>query len=268
MSFGPHGSPRAVVLSFDNLGEASDLERGTIGAQPPLGRDPSVTVVLPKLLDELDALELVATFFIEALNCELYPHALREIAARGHELGVHGWRHETWAQLPRERERELLQRAGDAFRGLGLAAHAFRPPGGEPTARTDALLRELGYRWWSPVGETVTYDDGLSLIPFDWDLVDAYHLMERFAEVRARRGAQRATQDATAVAQLMLSSLAGARGLQTVILHPFLMLDEAWWEGARRVLATIAELGRTGQAWTVPGREVAALLEDRAHGAG
>jgi hypothetical protein len=56
--FRPRRSPRAIVVSFDNLGEASELKRGSWAAKAELGRDPSVTVALPSLLDELDALGL------------------------------------------------------------------------------------------------------------------------------------------------------------------------------------------------------------------
>ncbi|MBV9805251.1 MAG: hypothetical protein JO130_18785, partial [Solirubrobacterales bacterium] len=44
----PDRLPNALVLTFDNLGEASALARGE---QPPApGRDPSVTRALPWLL--------------------------------------------------------------------------------------------------------------------------------------------------------------------------------------------------------------------------
>ena len=181
-------SDRAVLLTFDNLGEASELERGTWAPDEPLGRHPSVTEALPRLLDELGAYRLRSTFFVEAINCELYPEALREIAARGHELGVHGWRHEAWGELAPTRERELLVRASGAFRELGLAPRGFRPPGGAATAQTAGLLRELGYAWWSPAVDAVADVPGLRDVPFHWELVDAYHLMESFAQRRAARG--------------------------------------------------------------------------------
>jgi peptidoglycan/xylan/chitin deacetylase (PgdA/CDA1 family) len=256
--FGPEHRSRAIVLSFDNLGEASELERGS---SDTCGPHPSVTVAVPRLLDELDALGLVATFFIEGLNCETYPQALSEIAARGHELGVHGWRHEPWARLEPARERELLVRTDQAFSSLGLQTPAFRPLGGQPTASTETLLRELGYRWWSPLGDTVVRRDGLAVIPFDWELVDAYHLMEHFGNLRVRRGGSHEPLGQQLVAERLCSELAHETGVQTVILHPFLMLDDSWWEGARQVLGLIAELGHKGRAWTVPGGELAAWLE-------
>ena len=197
MSGDRSGEPAAaVVLTFDNLGEASALQRGTWDPHTPLGRDPSVTRALPWLLDALDNSGLRATFFVEAVNCELNPEALRTISARGHELGVHGWAHEVWGALDADTERELLERATRGVRGTRTSARGFRPPGGELTARTPALLRELGFQWCSPAqdgwagsGGSDLISDGLALVPFRWELVDAYHLMERFA--RSARASRR-----------------------------------------------------------------------------
>ena len=184
--FGPDHLASALVLTFDNLGEASALERGE---QPlPTRRDPSVSRALPWLLDELDRLGLKATFFVEAINCELYPEAVAGIAARGHELGHHGWSHEQWSALAPGNEREALTRGLGAFEALGLRPRGFRPPGGELTEATPALLRELGFEWCSPAGDEARVDGGLAYLPFDWELVDAYHLMDSFASLRAARG--------------------------------------------------------------------------------
>lgn len=246
-----------ILLSFDNLGEASELERETWDGRTPLGRHPSVTVALPRLLDELDAIGLTATFFVEAINCELNPDAIRELAARGHELGAHGWRHEQWESLTPERERELLQRAAAAFAALGVEARAFRPPGGGLTAQTPALLREFGYRWCSPAIEAVPAGDShVRWAPFDWELVDAYHLMQRFAALRERRGDPAQPLDADTTAARLTAALRGdvhhaggdgdaaAGRANVVILHPFLMLDDAWWNGARQTLLLIKQLTR------------------------
>ncbi len=199
----PGPPAEAIVLTFDNLGEASALQRGTWDPQTPLGRDPSVTQALPWLLDALDDSRLRATFFVEAVNCELNPEALAEIAGRGHELGAHGWQHEQWDELGAGEERELLERATRAFAALGLSPRGFRPPGGELTARTPALLRRLGFTWcsaaqdgWVGSGGRDLISDGLATIPFAWDLVDAYLLMERFAPLRTSRGHSAALRSA------------------------------------------------------------------------
>jgi peptidoglycan/xylan/chitin deacetylase (PgdA/CDA1 family) len=248
--FGPELLPSAVVLTFDNLGEASALERGEQPAATQ--RDPSVTRALPWLLDELERHRLTATFFVEAINCELYPAAVREIGARGHELGHHGWSHEQWLALSPKDERDALTRGVEAFARLGLRVRGFRPPGGELTASSPALLRELGFDWCSPEGETAVVDHGLAFVPFGWELVDAYHLLDSFGALRAGRGDPEAPSPPPEVADRIERSL--GTGRQTLILHPFLMLDAAWAAEVTRILGTLAALAERQRTWVVPGR--------------
>jgi len=250
--FGREPMTSALVLTFDNLGEASALERGELPAGTRLGRHPSVTRALPWLLDQLDRHGLIATFFIEAINCELYPDAVREIVAGGHEIGHHGWAHETWRELTPEREREALACGLDAFEALGVRPLGFRPPGGELTSASPALLREHGFDWCSPVGGAPGLRDGLAYVPFDWELVDAYHLMESFGPLRAERGDPVAPRTPAELADWMAHRIA-AGGTQTLIMHPFLMLDKAWSEGVVAVLAAVAELAQDGLTSVVPG---------------
>jgi peptidoglycan/xylan/chitin deacetylase (PgdA/CDA1 family) len=238
------------VLPIDNLGEASALERGE--QEVPTGRDPSVTRALPRLLDELDRHGLTATFFVEAINCELYPEAVAGVAARGHELGHHGWSHEEWSGLAPAEEREALARGLNAFEALGLRPRGFRPPGGELTPSSPALLREYGFEWCSPSGREARIEDGLIYVPFDWELVDAYHLMDSFGALRASRGDPEKRRSPAELADWLTHRLA-AGGRQTLVLHPFLMLDEAWARGVAELLSSLAELARDGLTSVVPG---------------
>jgi peptidoglycan/xylan/chitin deacetylase (PgdA/CDA1 family) len=247
---GPQRLSNALVLTFDNLGEAAALARGERPVAP--GRDPSVTRALPWLLDQLDRHGLLATFFIEAINCELYPDAVQEIAAGGHELAHHGWTHETWRELSPQEERDTLARGLDAFAKLGLRPVGFRPPGGELTEHTPALLREHGFEWCSPAGRAYEVRDGLAYVPFDWELVDAYHLMDSFGALRASRGDPEAPRAPAELADWLAHRVASG-GLQTLILHPFLMLDDAWSAGVSAVLSALAELTRDGLTAVVPG---------------
>lgn len=261
--FAGSGNRGALVLTFDNLGEASELERGTWPAGAQLGSHPSVTVALPRLLDELDAHELSATFFVEAINCELYPDALREIARRGHELGMHGWRHEAWAELSAGEEAEALARGLQAFATLGIDVAGFRPPGGGLTPRSAALLRGAGLRWCSPAGGGLGLRDGLVYVPFEWQFVDAYHLMGRFSRRRVSRGEAAEALGPGVLAQRLtagLDALASGGGQQTLVLHPFLMVDESWSAGARQVLGRIRRLADAGRLWVVPGGRFADWL--------
>ena len=260
--FGPERLPSALVLTIDNLGEASALERGE--ALAPTRRDPSVTQALPWLLDELDRHGLTATFFVEAINCELYPDAVAGIAARGHELGHHGWSHEQWAQLAPDDEREALARGLRAYEALGVRPRGFRPPGGELTPNSPALLRDCGFDWCSPAGHQAAIEDGLTYVPFDWGLVDAYHLMDSFAALRASRGDPEAPTPPAALAAHLRETVLHSTGRQTLILHPFLMLDPAWAAGVSDVLETIAEQARAGRTWVVSGGTFAEWLRGAA----
>jgi peptidoglycan/xylan/chitin deacetylase (PgdA/CDA1 family) len=252
---------RAIVLTFDNLGEASALERGTWPDDEPIGRHPSVTVALPHLLEELAALSLRATFFVEAINCELNPEAVAAIAAAGHELGIHGWRHERWGDLDPGRERELLTRSRDAYARLGIAPVAFRPPGGDVHPDTARHVQEVGCRWLSPHGTRFGVDDdGLGWVPFQWELVDAYLRMDSFAQLRLAHGDPAAPLPAMTAGQRLAGGLTEARGPRTLVLHPFLLADEAWWQQGLRLLRWLARWRDAGEVAVVTGSELVAQL--------
>jgi peptidoglycan/xylan/chitin deacetylase (PgdA/CDA1 family) len=249
----------AILLSFDNLGEAAALERGT--AHGPTGDDPSVTVGLPRALEALAAFDLRATFFVEGLNAELYPQALRDIAAAGHEVGLHGWRHEVWDALSPDEEDELLGRGVGAFAGLGLEVAGFRPPGGGLGSRSLEALARHGLRWCSPAGERPGRAGGVACLPFHWPAVDAYHRLESFTDRRTSWGDRAAVASPREAADALIDALDARGDLLVLILHPFLMLSDSEAAEARRVLGHVADLVARGERWVAPGRELAPLVD-------
>src|SRR5207245_1097482 len=99
-----------------------------------------------RVLDLLDRRGLMGTFFVEGWNARKYAGLLREVAARGHEVGAHGWMHEHWDELPADEERELVARTtGTIGEVLGAPPKGWRSPGGLITPRTLGLLKEAGY---------------------------------------------------------------------------------------------------------------------------
>ena len=86
MSRWPDGRRAAVSLTFDNLGEAAEIELGLRGADEPRGGHWSVVCALPVVLEELAGVELPATFFVEGINAEIYPGG----AARDRRRGPRG----------------------------------------------------------------------------------------------------------------------------------------------------------------------------------
>src|SRR5215210_6182171 len=182
--WGPDARRAAVSVTFDNLGEAADLERGLWPEDEPLGRHFSVKRTLPRILNVLDEFEFRATFFVEGLNAELYPEALLEISARGHDLGYHGWRHEYWAGLSLSEEARLLERGVREMSNVGVRPRGFRPPGGRFNPASLSLLKSLGFTYCSPAGQGVGVLEGMVILPFDWRLVDAYYYLPRFGDLR------------------------------------------------------------------------------------
>ena len=240
-----------MSVTFDNLGEAAQLELGMWPTDVPVGQHFTVVDVLPRLLDLLAARKVQATFFLEGVNAEMYPQALHTIVSAGHEVAVHAWRHEEWAALDAEREAALLARATDAMRTIGIEPSGFRPPGGGLTERTLGLLGEHGYSYASPAGEAEGMLEGLAVLPFRWPLVDAYAYLPQFASLRERYGDGPDPHTPDRMREEMIAALrshAEQEGHLTLLFHPLSVAftGDPGWEALDSVLGELLRLAGTG----------------------
>jgi peptidoglycan/xylan/chitin deacetylase (PgdA/CDA1 family) len=136
---GPRDAPR-VALTFDD------------------GPSPEAT---PAVLDRLDDLSLVATFFPLASLAEQEPDLVAEVVRRGHAVGTHGYRHEHHlARTPRWVAADLAA-ADSVMAGLGLHPVWYRPSYGQATGSTLLAARRRGWRTvlWSAWGREWTTKD-------------------------------------------------------------------------------------------------------------
>ena len=163
--WGPDRKPAAVSFTFDNMSEAAELETGSWPADQRIGHHYSVRDVIPALLERLKG-TLTATFFIEGWNTEIYPEAIRAMAVAGHEIGLHGWRHEVWKTLDEPTQRSVFSRGLAAMRSLGIEPKGFRPPGGDSTPLLRELMRAQGMSYFSDVGFGASVDNRLVRLPF------------------------------------------------------------------------------------------------------
>ena len=139
------GRKGTFCLTVDNLGEALAVGRGRAARPDP--EDQSIRVGVPAFLDLFADLQLRSTFFVEGWNALHHANVIKRIAGAGHEIGLHGWLHEHWAEDLDDRTREQLLWDGTAaLRLAGLSPVAFRAPGGYRGNRTLETLGELGYR--------------------------------------------------------------------------------------------------------------------------
>ncbi|HSS04508.1 MAG TPA: polysaccharide deacetylase family protein [Solirubrobacterales bacterium] len=256
MAAWPRGARGALSLSFDNLGEAAEIELGALAADTPLGGHFTATRVLPTLLDALLGRDFAATFFIEGLNAELYPDALQKIAASGHEVAYHAWRHEQWGQLPAAEQAANLRRGVAAFRALDLAPAGMRPPGGALGPGGVAVLHEAGLRYCSPAGTGASAEGGVVLLPFQWRHVDASCVLPPLAAARQQMTGSPDPLDPGAFLAYLeaeIERLVREGGFATVVLHLF-MLD---WLGEKRLAKLLDAIATQQDLWVAPCAEIA-----------
>jgi peptidoglycan/xylan/chitin deacetylase (PgdA/CDA1 family) len=264
--WGPEARRAAVSVTFDNLEEAADLERGLWPEDEPLGRHFSVRRALPRILGLLEELGLRSTLYVEGLNAELYPEALLEIAASGHELGYHGWRHEYWPDLDPSNEARLLERGVRRMREIGVGPEGFRPPGGRLTRFSPTLLEDLGFTHCSPSGRGTGFLDNLVVLPFAWRVLDAYHYLPRFGGLREAFAGSNEPLSPARFRETLGSALRGIvheGGHLTLVFHPFLEDQEDRFEIMRGALEELRVLVEDHTVWCAPHRDVAAWARQR-----
>jgi len=136
---------------------ATPVSRGEYGANVGIGR----------VFDVLREHDVKATFFVPAHTAVSFPIQTRRILEEGHEIGVHGYCHETPVGYSREDEADLLDRSiarlrtvlGDDFMPIG-----YRSPAWDLSAYSVELLLERGF------------------------LYDSSMMADDFTPYRARRG--------------------------------------------------------------------------------
>jgi peptidoglycan/xylan/chitin deacetylase (PgdA/CDA1 family) len=258
----PARARAAASVTFDNLGEAAEQE---LGMPAPTGAHHSVTTALPIVLAELAEAGVRATFFVEGINAETYPDALRSIVDAGHECGYHAWRHEEWNRLTEAEEHENLTRGVAAMRGCGLEPAGFRPPGGLLGERTLGLLRAHGLSYCSPAGAGVGIDRTV-LLPFAWRNVDAYHLLPQFAALRSHVDGSSEPGGPERVAEALIAAIDDAiarRTHATLVLHTWLI--EAERDTVRAVLGQLQASAQAGNVWLARCDEVAQWIGQHAY---
>lgn len=263
----PGGARAALSLSFDNLGEAAELELGGAPADAPLGGHVTATRTVPSILEALAASSLPATFFVEGVNAEVYPELLGELSRRGNEVGYHAWRHEDWGGLSAADQAENLARGIAAFRELGLEIAGMRPPGGALGEGGLAVLREAGLSYCSPAGSGAGCDGGdLALLPFEWRHVDAVSVLPGLDPVRAEMTGSPGPLDPAAFLLNLgddLGRLCRDGGYAAIVLHPA-MLDWLGADGLDAILARVAAGRAAGELWVAPCADVAEHVLARA----
>ena len=95
------------------------------------------------LLDILDTYKVKSTFFLVRQWADQYPDDVREIAARGHDVGNHSATHPHMAQLDADEQLSEILSCNEAIEALtGCCPTLFRAPYGEYDNKLVQGLRE------------------------------------------------------------------------------------------------------------------------------
>jgi peptidoglycan/xylan/chitin deacetylase (PgdA/CDA1 family) len=132
----------------DLLGIVRRLELGSDGVGLTFDDGPHA-LGTPAVLAELDAAGARATFFVVGEQARRDPGLVREIAAAGHRVAVHGDRHVALTRVAPRTLRADLDRCADLVAQLGgTACERYRPPYG---IFTPVALAEARRRGWTPL---------------------------------------------------------------------------------------------------------------------
>jgi polysaccharide deacetylase family protein (PEP-CTERM system associated) len=135
-------------------------------------RFPQVT---RQVLDFLGARGVRGTFFVVGELAERHPDLVRDVAARGHELGLHGWRHVPLTQLDAVDLREGAARGKALLEDLGgRPVTGFRAPIFSLVAGSRwavDVLSDVGFTYSSsvlPARSPLFGDPTVPVTPFTW----------------------------------------------------------------------------------------------------
>jgi polysaccharide deacetylase family protein (PEP-CTERM system associated) len=141
-------------------------------ATPGPERYPTLT---QRVLDFLDARAVRGTFFVVGEVAERHPALVREVGARGHEVGLHGWRHVPLTELTAEQLRADVARGRSVLEAAtGVEVRGFRAPifSLVPQSRWAVdVIADAGFAYSSsvlPARSPLFGDPTLPTAPFRW----------------------------------------------------------------------------------------------------
>ena len=122
---------------------------------------PRVDGNVRRVLDLFDRHDAKATFFVLGWIGRQYPHLVREIAARGHEIGCHGFGHQRLHELTRKEFRADLREA------LGILTDQAQQPIRAYRAPSFSIVKHTMWAFDILAEEGFTFDSSIFPVHHD-----------------------------------------------------------------------------------------------------
>lgn len=124
--------------SYGGEDSPGDITRGVFAAE----------VGMPRLLKLFDTFGLKQSFFIPGHTIESFPDACAQVAAAGHEIGLHGYSHENPLAMSREQEEAVFDKSIALIQQLtGRRPVGYIAPWWEVSANSMDILIKNGIKY-------------------------------------------------------------------------------------------------------------------------
>jgi peptidoglycan/xylan/chitin deacetylase (PgdA/CDA1 family) len=220
-------------------------------------------VAVPRLLRMLDRVGLRTTFFVPGWVAETWPEVARSVRDAGHEIGHHGYLHESVRGTDEATEEGYLLRGLEALdRVLGVRPVGYRAPSWDMNFRTPALLGKYGFRYDSGLMDSdhpyrLAAGESASLIelPVHWSLDDwnRWNYVPGYASSPILR-----PSDVEAAWAEELDAIVEVGGLFNLTMHPFVSGRPARAAAIERLIERARAIDGL---WIAAGDEIAAWVE-------
>lgn len=116
--------------------------------------------VLPEMLDVLEQENVKATFFVTGRFAEKFPELVQQIAAAGHEIGNHGYKHPHPDQLSvAQNQKDITQSEAVLEKLTGTKPTLYAPPYGEHGETCLQAAEQCGYTTILWTADTVDWEE-------------------------------------------------------------------------------------------------------------
>ena len=171
-----------------------------------------------RLLDGLKERDVKATFLLCGYRIEDYPAEAKRIAAEGHEIGIHGYSHDSMSTMTEAQVMSEIKKTAALLPG---SAVFLRPPGGKYNDATCAAAQKAGLAILS-----------WSLDPKDWAIHDTGAIVSAVVE-KARDGdviLLHDMSDSSVTAALRIIDQLEARGFRFVTASELAVIKGVTWK--------------------------------------